>query len=121
MLNIHSEVKEVSNEEFEQFLKEKENLAPLELAPPIHIKFENCVASNPGVGKSGSLWKCEFCAHTNLVDLDSEEIDQIKQGATLDFLVQQPDVVSTSDNSRLVCFCIDVSGSMYVKFTFPSF
>lgn len=49
----------------------------------------------------------------NLIELEEEEIEQIKQNATLDFLVQIPESLE-KENSRVVVFCIDVSGSMYV-------
>lgn len=113
MLNLHSNVTDTSVEDVEHILKEKPSAATLELAPPIHIKFEHCIATDlTSAQKCSKIWKCEFCSFVNVVDLDEEEIEQIKQNATLDFLVQQPEAIDT-DNSRTVVFCIDISGSTY--------
>jgi hypothetical protein len=114
MLNLHSNIVEASADEIQEFKKQQEGVKPLELAPPIHIKFENCIAGHvaPEKNSGGAVWKCEFCAHVNAVDLEPEEVEEIKQNATLDFLVQIPEKMESDDNARIVCFCIDVSGSM---------
>eukprot|EP01127_Copromyxa_protea_P015702 TRINITY_DN4564_c0_g1_i3.p1 TRINITY_DN4564_c0_g1~~TRINITY_DN4564_c0_g1_i3.p1 ORF type:complete len:654 (+),score=143.17 TRINITY_DN4564_c0_g1_i3:848-2809(+) len=116
MLNLYSKVEDATSEQVQEFLNQQESVQKLELAPPIHTKFEGCVATKASVGNSGSIWNCEFCATANLIDLDEEEIEQIRQNDTLDFLVQIPEKTefTTNDNSKIVVFCIDVSGSMCV-------
>ncbi len=86
------------------------NSAPvLELAPPIHEKFENCLAEPARAGLAG--WDCEFCGYANGVDLAEEEIRQITANASVDYLVMQPEGnVSEKDNAPISVVCIDVSG-----------
>ncbi len=95
------------------------NAAPaLELAPPIHEKFENCMAELVKVGKS--QWDCEFCGHANGVDFAEEELKQITASASVDYLVLQPEAgMSEKENAPISVFCIDVSGSMCVTSEVP--
>ena len=59
------------------------------------------------------VWKCEFCDHRNVVDLDEEEIPKDDD---VTFMLEP----ATSTSARgpaeldesLVIFCVDVSGSM---------
>jgi hypothetical protein len=63
------------------------------------------------------LWKCEFCGNRNVVLLDAEEIpkeeslDYIEATATTAGASGGP----TAEDTSLVVFCIDVSGSMCVS------
>lgn len=102
-----------SNKNSQEIPQQASPLAQLELAPPIHIKFENCIAVAAGADYTGTVWHCEFCDFNNVIDLDPMEIAEMQSGAMLDFLVQMPKQVSDIE-SRLVVFCIDISGSMCV-------
>ena len=60
-------------------------------------------------------WGCEFCSHSNVVDLDDEEIP--KENDTTFMLQPAPCTAAsgkTGVDDSLVIFCVDTSGSMCV-------
>lgn len=59
------------------------------------------------------VWKCEFCARVNLIDVAPEEIPKT---ASRDYVLEPaPDRKTTGQgNDNAVIFCLDVSGSMGV-------
>jgi len=58
--------------------------------------------------EGGQIWLCEYCGHPNRVDLVSEEIPE---GETVDYLLSPP-LETQSDQTDIIVFCIDISGSM---------
>lgn len=115
MLNLYSQVTEKPS-------RDGVNDNPLELAPPIHSKFEMALAADgfKSARDGNTFWECEFCNYVNAIDLVPEELEQMKQSASVDYLVKQPDVQvgnsssAADDNAPVAIFCIDVSGSMCV-------
>lgn len=85
-------------------------VAQLELAPPVHAKFEPCICV-PAVRAGDTVWQCEFCDFVNRVDLVPEELAEICKSAMVDFLVQ---ATEQQPQAALKVFAIDVSGSMCV-------
>ena len=66
------------------------------------------------------LWKCEFCGHRNVVLLDAEEIPREE---SLDYILPgeggggaggDASPAAGAEDTSLVVFCIDISGSMCV-------
>lgn len=59
------------------------------------------------------LWKCEFCGHHNHVHCFEEEIPKAE---SVDYIVGAPSETSTTNDSDIVIFCIDISGSMCTSY-----
>ena len=65
---------------------------------------------------ASKLWTCEFCSHTNTVDLVADEIPTEDD---VTYLLEPASIAAEgtatgSGDDNLVVFCIDVSGSMCV-------
>jgi len=58
-----------------------------------------------------SIWKCSFCGHRNVIEIDKEEIPK---GETIDYIIE-PATDEKSKDENLVVFVIDISGSMCVS------
>lgn len=67
------------------------------------------------------LWKCEFCSHRNIINVDPEEIPT---DSSVDYIEEVPATAHVGagaghaagllEDTSLVVFCVDVSGSMCV-------
>merc|ERR1719361_1406293 len=66
-----------------------------------------------------SIWKCTFCNHINVIEIDDEERPTSE---TVDYILAPPPTLSAeakTDSSDTpesqILFCIDISGSMCVS------
>jgi hypothetical protein len=110
------QVIDVTNANVERLSAQKEAKSMLELAPPIHAKFENCLAVGGGALSVGDrVWPCEFCSWINRVELVPEEIAELTKGEMVDFLVTPPEEKKQQEGTIKI-FAIDVSGSMCVTY-----
>lgn len=112
MLNVHSQVVTASADNIQTLRALSEGAATIELAPPIHAKFEGCVAKGRAIQEGDSVWCCEFCEWINKLDVVPEEIAEICKSAMVDFLVEQ--APEKPEEAPIKIFTIDVSGSMCV-------
>merc|ERR1719361_1464626 len=66
-----------------------------------------------------SIWKCTFCNHINVIEIDDEERPTSE---TVDYILAPPPTLdeeaktqSTETQESQILFCIDISGSMCVS------
>jgi hypothetical protein len=72
-------------------------------------------ASGSGSSSSGGSnphWNCEFCSTTAEITAEEEELQMVKQGHTIDYLIEAPPAESKGDGEEIIVYCIDISGSM---------
>jgi small GTP-binding protein len=89
------------------------------------VRCEKCDAALSAVsdvqsaGKDGKRrWTCEFCSHLNVVDIDDDELPA-SGVLSQQFLLEPPASTSAANEQDLVCFLVDVSGSMSVSQQLP--
>ena len=59
------------------------------------------------------LWRCEFCGHNNVINLETEEIPTKD---AVNYVLEHPNVGEDSNMEDIaVIFCLDTSGSMCVS------
>eukprot|EP01116_Phalansterium_solitarium_P022340 TRINITY_DN7337_c0_g1_i2.p1 TRINITY_DN7337_c0_g1~~TRINITY_DN7337_c0_g1_i2.p1 ORF type:complete len:671 (+),score=201.42 TRINITY_DN7337_c0_g1_i2:186-2198(+) len=99
--------------------------AGVELATGDALVCSNCAAvlnchstiatrSSSGDGHDAKQsWTCEFCSNENDIDCAPEEIPKAN---SVDYIVAPPATTVASEDSRMIVFCIDVSGSMGVSY-----
>lgn len=67
-----------------------------------------------GEEKDPQIWVCEFCSHKNQVNIHPEEIPK---SDSVDYIIAPATNVSQIlEDSGLIIFCIDISGSMCVSY-----
>ena len=57
---------------------------------------------------TSKIWKCEFCAQENQINIDPEEVPK---SDTVDYVLSVPAERTTNADDDLTVFCIDISGS----------
>ncbi len=80
---------------------------------------------NP-IESKDDIWACEFCGIENEVQLFPEEVTiksiitilkfQIPKSNTVDYIIAPPSTTTVTEDSSLVVFCVDISGSMGVSY-----
>jgi hypothetical protein len=96
----------------------KDGAVAIATGDPIFCEACKAVLNIHSTVENESSWKCEFCLHTNEIDVDPEEIPT---SDAVNYVMEAPAVVGDKMTSNgeggdiSVVFCIDISGSMCVS------
>lgn len=67
--------------------------------------------------KAAHVWHCAFCGAENELSLEDEELPKEE---SIDYILEPPSEAvakSASSSEKQLIFCIDISGSMYARYT----